>query len=97
MCTCCRATDRARQRVVRVRDGQICPDSFTDGNFWKTGRSNVVVVTSLATGVVGGQTLIAVGLSDYGIYIYNQNLQLVVAPQLTWACLARAIILPRPR
>ena len=54
----------ASARRAPYDDGQICPDSFTDGNFWKTGRSNVVVVTSLATGVVGGQTLIAVGLSD---------------------------------
>lgn len=37
----------------------------------------VVVVTSLAVGVVGGRTLIAVGLSDYGIYIYDDNLNLV--------------------
>ncbi len=40
-------------------------------------RQNLIVVTSLAVGVVGGQTLIAVGMSDDGIYIYNDNLQLV--------------------
>jgi hypothetical protein len=37
----------------------------------------LIVATSLAVGVVGGQTLIAVGLSDNGIMIYNDNLQLV--------------------
>jgi hypothetical protein len=37
----------------------------------------VIVATSLATGVVGGRTLIAVGLSDDGIYIYDDNLNLV--------------------
>ena len=35
------------------------------------------MVTSLAVGVVGGQTLIAVGLSDDGILIFNDQLQLV--------------------
>jgi hypothetical protein len=39
--------------------------------------ANMVVPTSLAVGVVGGQTLIAVGLSDEGIYIFNDQLQLV--------------------
>ena len=34
-------------------------------------------MTSLATGVVGGQTLIAVGLSDEGIFIFNDQLQQV--------------------
>jgi hypothetical protein len=37
----------------------------------------VIVATSLAVGVVGGRTLIAVGLSDDGIYIFNDALQLV--------------------
>ena len=37
----------------------------------------LVVATSLATGVVGGRTLIAVGLSDEGIYIYDDSLNLV--------------------
>jgi hypothetical protein len=36
-----------------------------------------VVVTSLAVGVVGGRTLIAVGLSDTGLAIYDENLNLV--------------------
>lgn len=40
-------------------------------------RINLVAVTSLAVGVVGGRTLIAVGLSDYGIFIYDGNLNLV--------------------
>ena len=40
-------------------------------------NGRVIVATSLATGVVGGQTLIAVGLSDDGIYIFNDALQLV--------------------
>ena len=37
----------------------------------------LVVATSLATGVVGGRTLIAVGLSDEGIYIFDDSLNLV--------------------
>jgi hypothetical protein len=37
----------------------------------------LVVATSLAVGVVGGRTLIAVGLSDTGIQIYDENLNLV--------------------
>ena len=41
------------------------------------GRINLIVVTSLTVGVVGGQTLIAVGLSDEGIFIFNDNLQQV--------------------
>jgi hypothetical protein len=39
--------------------------------------SRLIVVTSLATGVVGGQTLIAVGLSDEGVLIFNDQLQQV--------------------
>ena len=39
------------------------------------GRVNLIVVTSLTVGVVGGQTLIAVGLSDEGIFIFNDNLR----------------------
>ena len=37
----------------------------------------VIVATSLTVGVVGGRTLIAVGLSDYGVFIYDENLNLV--------------------
>ena len=39
--------------------------------------TRLIVVTSLATGVVGGRTLIAVGLSDEGILIFNDQLQQV--------------------
>jgi hypothetical protein len=38
---------------------------------------NVIVPTSLAVGVVGGRTLIAVGLSDYGVFIFDDQLNLV--------------------
>ena len=43
--------------------------------------SRLVVATSLAVGVVGGRTLIAVGLSDEGINIYDDNLDLVATIQ----------------
>ena len=39
----------------------------------------LVVATSLAVGVVGGKTLIAVGLSDEGILIFNDSLQQVAS------------------
>jgi hypothetical protein len=42
-----------------------------------SGPSRLIVVTSLATGVVGGRTLIAVGLSDEGILIFDGNLNQV--------------------
>ena len=42
-----------------------------------SGPSRLIVVTSLATGVVGGRTLIAVGLSDEGIDIFDDSLNLV--------------------
>ena len=45
--------------------------------FVGSGRRDLIVVTSLAVGVVGGQTLIAVGLSDEGIFIFNDQLQQV--------------------
>ena len=45
--------------------------------FGPSGPSGLIVVTSLAVGVVGGQTLIAVGLSDDGILIFDDNLHLV--------------------
>jgi len=45
--------------------------------FQSTEASRVIVVTSLATGVVGGRTLIAVGLSDNGIYVFDDQLNLV--------------------
>jgi hypothetical protein len=38
-----------------------------------TPSDRMIVATSLAVGVVGGQTLIAVGLSDYGISIYRDD------------------------
>jgi hypothetical protein len=42
-----------------------------------SGPSRLVTVTSLATGVVGGRTLIAVVLSDTGVFIYDSNLNFV--------------------
>ena len=36
-------------------------------------NQRLIVATSLAVGVVGGRTLIAVGLSDFGIFIYDED------------------------
>jgi hypothetical protein len=41
------------------------------GSYRKDFDRRNVVATSLAVGEVGGQTLVAVGLSDFGIYIYK--------------------------
>ena len=57
-----------------------CASATTDNLpyvFHGDAGDRLIVVTSLAVGVVGGQTFIAVGLSDDGLYIFNQNLQLV--------------------
>ena len=35
--------------------------------------SRLIVASSLAVGVVGGRTLIAVGLSDFGIFVYDED------------------------
>ena len=52
------------------------PHTFTyDGGLFGQSRSNLIVVSSLAVGVIGGQTFIAVGLSDEGIFIFNDELQ----------------------
>ena len=53
------------------------PGIFTMRRFFGKAGSNLIVVTSLTVGVVGGQTLIAVGLSDEGIFIFNDDLQQV--------------------
>ena len=54
------------------------PHTFTyDGGLFGQSRSNLIVVSSLAVGVIGGQTFIAVGLSDEGIFIFNDELQQV--------------------
>ena len=52
------------------------PSTFSAGDA-PNHRQDLVVVTSLTTGVVGGQTLIAVGLSDEGVLIFNSQLQQV--------------------
>lgn len=54
------------------------PSKFSyDGGVFGQSRGNLIVVTSLAVGVVGGQTFIAVGLSDEGIFVFNHALQQV--------------------
>jgi hypothetical protein len=47
------------------------PSCFACDSFFSR---RVVVATSLAVGVVGGRTLIAVGLSDFGISIFDEDL-----------------------
>ncbi len=53
------------------------PNHFPGPIFPCFGRDQTVAATSLAVGQVGGRTLIAVGLSDYGIFIYDETLHLV--------------------
>jgi len=77
--------DTYRVRLYRISRGSDCasvtcaahvdlPATFQRCDFCD---ERLVVVTSLAVGVVGGRTLIAVGLSDDGVYIFNASLQLV--------------------
>ena len=56
-------------------DKSVDLQSFYTDNFH--GIERVIAATSLAVGVVEGQTYIAVGFSDYGLLIFNQNLQRV--------------------
>jgi hypothetical protein len=52
------------------------PSQYNWSDFW-TSETRTIVATSLTVGVVGGRTLIAVGLSDYGIYVFDDNLNVV--------------------
>lgn len=78
-----KATDTYRLHLYKLRhDGSCarasCAVATVDlPHTFDNNRPRLVVVTSLAVGVVGGKTLIAVGLSDFGIYIYDDNLNLV--------------------
>ena len=75
--TSCRTTVPARPPPA-PRGRSTCPSMFTyDGGLFGQSRSNLIVVSSLAVGVIGGQTFIAVGLSDEGIFIFNDELQQV--------------------
>jgi hypothetical protein len=60
----------AKHAVVIPADNPVYVDKINH-------KSRRIVVTSLAVGVVGGQTYIAVGLSDQGMYIFNSSLQQV--------------------
>ena len=78
-----------RLHLYKLRhDGQCASASCAEKTFdlphiysyssFSCSTSRLIVVTSLAVGVVGGQTLIAVGLSDDGIYVFNDSMQLVL-------------------